>query len=288
MAFESILPDLLPSHYRREDVLRPSTSTYRIRQDDEVISTASNQLSASGSSFCRKGYHHLQLAYSSELECSLFSERGYDDVFLLEVQGHSSPFDATGHYPILAGLNSEDESEELYAAVVFDDDADVDDRGAATLAKKRLAYAEDGAREVCYVDDEGNLRATDRFFIMVLRYDPGESAYRHRNIPRSATLQTGPTYWLKDGRTAVDDASDNCSTYGGESEDVDTDKKNGDELESDDLDYEARENGVSAVLSSCMTLEEIQEKYEEVLRHYSLLALQMREVEGTLEELPEF
>ncbi|KLO13893.1 hypothetical protein SCHPADRAFT_940000 [Schizopora paradoxa] len=281
LVLESLLSNLLPSDCR-EDVLQPSSLIYRIRQDDEIISTLPNQPSTSESTFCAKRYHHLQLAHSSDLECSLFSERGYDDVFFLEVYGHSSPFDATGHYPILAGFNSEDESEELYTAIVFYDDAD---DGDAVLSKKCLVHVGDGARVVSYVDGKGNQRKTDRFFVMVLRYDPSDREYRHRDIPSSAVFQTGPAYWLEARRTVVDGAKDNSNICEDESEDVDV-EENRDEVRCDDEVFEEEERP-SAESSSYQTLEEVQEIYEEAVRRYNQLALQMREVEGRMEELSE-
>jgi len=99
-----------------------------------------------------------------------------------------SPFDATCHYPILAGYDRDEHSGEsaLYVAAVKDEFG------------YHFTSVQDGARMVRYTDENGDMRGADVFFVLALRHDPGyDLSPPYPRIPRGAIDPTGPLYWLK-------------------------------------------------------------------------------------------
>ncbi len=83
-------------------------------------------------------------------------------VLWLSVLGQTSPFDSTGHYPILAGSNEHDTP--LYIAAVRE--------GFAHY----FTYVEEGASNVRYIDEIGDTHEVDKFFVLALRHDPSDLA----------------------------------------------------------------------------------------------------------------
>jgi len=108
---------------------------------------------------------------------------GVDMVLWLRIDESWPPFDATGHYPILAGANQH--GEELYVAA-----AKVDSTYYFTCV-------EGGAESVTYTDEVGDQHGTDNFFVLALRYDPSDVTPPYPHTPAGAMDPTGPLHWLK-------------------------------------------------------------------------------------------
>jgi len=106
----------------------------------------------------------------------------------LEVRGDVAPLDVTGHYPILAGYTSGDSPKELYVAMVYRQPFSV-----------YYTYVEDGAPAVEYVDEGGEQRTANAFYVMVLRHDLLDVEVPHAGISKASTaiLETGPVYWTR-------------------------------------------------------------------------------------------
>ncbi len=99
-----------------------------------------------------------------------------------------STFDATSHYPILAGYNHDQHGGEtaLYVAAVKDEFG------------YHFTCVEDGARTARYTDENGVACETDLFFVLALRHDPAyDSSPPYPRIPGGAMDPTGPLNWLK-------------------------------------------------------------------------------------------
>jgi len=94
-----------------------------------------------------------------------------------------SPFDATDHYPILAGFNQHNEP--IYVAV-----AEVEHNPYFTCV-------EDGASTVRYADEMGYEHETNEFFVLVLRHDPSDVTPPYPRTSAGAMDPTGPLHWLK-------------------------------------------------------------------------------------------
>ena len=84
-------------------------------------------------------------------------------IIWIEVFGDVEPLDITGHYPILAGYTTGENSKELYLAMVYE---------RWNPLGTYYTYVEDGARTVEYVDDGGMKRATSSFFLAVCKFRP--------------------------------------------------------------------------------------------------------------------
>ncbi len=108
---------------------------------------------------------------------------GVDVVLWLRIDGYKSPFDATGHYPILAGYGQHGEA--LYIAA-----AEVDGIYYFTCV-------EDGARAAKYTDEMGDKHITDKFLILALRHDPSDVSPPYPRTSTGAMDPTGPLHWLK-------------------------------------------------------------------------------------------
>jgi len=103
-------------------------------------------------------------------------------VLWLPVDGYQSPFNVTGHYPILAGYK---ENQPLYvAAVKFDNDY-------------YFTVVKDGASTVRYINGDGKKRETHKFVVLALRYDPSDLMPPYPHASASAMDPTGPLHWLK-------------------------------------------------------------------------------------------
>lgn len=109
----------------------------------------------------------------------------------LEVNGSEHPFNATGHFPVLAGYSTS--GKELYVA---------------RLCFNSYTYVSDGARSVW---NYACRAAEYRFQVLVLRHNPCDVG--PQMVPKGAKFQTGPVYWihdedehskpLKEGRKAI-------------------------------------------------------------------------------------
>jgi len=94
----------------------------------------------------------------------------------LQVNGNEHPFDAAGHFPVLAGYNIL--GKELFVARNHFSD---------------YTHIPDGARSVW---NHACRAALHRFEVLVLRHDPCDVG--PQMIPRGAKFQTGPVYWIHD------------------------------------------------------------------------------------------
>jgi len=108
---------------------------------------------------------------------------GVDMVLWLRIDKSDPPFDATGHYPILAGTNQR--GGELYVAA-----AKVD-------GIYYLTCVEDGAKFVTYTDEIGDEHVTKIFYVLALRHDPSDATPPYPRTPAGAMDPTGPLHWLK-------------------------------------------------------------------------------------------
>ncbi len=113
-------------------------------------------------------------------------------VLWLRINGDEHPFDATGHFPVLAGYNAS--GREMYIARIWVDNHDV---------PSVFTYVVDGARNVSFLGRDGRRRTARRFDVLVLRHDPLDVGVLE--IPEGAKLQTGPVYWIREDE---DDDSD--------------------------------------------------------------------------------
>ncbi len=107
-----------------------------------------------------------------------------DAVLWLSVNGDDAPFDATGHYPILAGYDSSENP--LYVAAV---------------RLEFLCYfapVAEGASTLTYQDELGDEHVSHDFFVLALRHDPSDLAGTPPNprILGGAMDQSGPLFWL--------------------------------------------------------------------------------------------
>ncbi len=81
---------------------------------------------------------------------------------MASVDGVEHPFDATCHFPVLAGYDTS--GREIFVARAF-----FNDIGWPGFS---YSYVCDGARSVSIIDKDGKRRTTSRFDVMVLRHDP--------------------------------------------------------------------------------------------------------------------
>lgn len=115
------------------------------------------------------------------------------------VDGSMKPFDATGHYPVLAGHTQtsmgNNDSVPLYVAQA------VLERGREGDILRSNYYAtlvKDGASGVTFVDRAGKTNETNIFGVLVLRYDPSdrESIALALDDERTKKMDpTGPLLW---------------------------------------------------------------------------------------------
>ncbi len=104
-------------------------------------------------------------------------------VVCLSVVGQDLLFDATGHYPILAGYD--DAGEPLYIAVVRVD------------LLWHFTTVRDGASIVFYSDEVGQTHMVENFFVLALRHDPCDSPAPYPRARKGAMDPTGPVSWLR-------------------------------------------------------------------------------------------
>lgn len=97
----------------------------------------------------------------------------------LEVLGDKSSLDVTGHFPILAGFDIS--GNEIYVARI-------------DSVRGRYTYVSHGANNVSFIDHQGKLKITTRFYVMALKHDPCD--LDAQVIPKGAKFQTGPFYWI--------------------------------------------------------------------------------------------
>ncbi len=99
------------------------------------------------------------------------------------VVGQKSPFNATGHYPILGGYDPTGQL--LYVA-------------AARLEHVwHFTTVRDGASTAVYTDEVGETYTTNRFFVLALRHDPCDFAPPYPRARKGAMDPTGPVFWLR-------------------------------------------------------------------------------------------
>lgn len=113
-------------------------------------------------------------------------------LFWLVVDGDERPFGVTGHFPILAGLDTS--GEEIYVARIE--------------SCSGYTYVSDGARNVSFTNRRGKEKVSSRFEVMILKHDPCDVGVQ--NIPEGAKFQTGPVYWIRreDGGECSDSESE--------------------------------------------------------------------------------
>lgn len=104
-------------------------------------------------------------------------------VLWISVDGSQSPFDSTGHYPILAGNN------ELGRALFI----------CAVRVEQCYHFTclEDGASSVRYTDEIGDTHITEKFLVLALRYDPSDRTPPYPQRHSRAMDPTGPLHWLR-------------------------------------------------------------------------------------------
>jgi len=104
-------------------------------------------------------------------------------VVCLSVVGQDLPFEATGHYPILAGYD--DTGEPLYVAVVRVD------------LLWHFTTVRDGTSIVFYSDEVGQTHMAEKFIVLALRHDPCDSPVPYPRARKGAMDPTGPVFWLR-------------------------------------------------------------------------------------------
>jgi len=121
------------------------------------------------------------------------------DVMMIEAQsvacvgvdGKRNPFDATGHYPLLAGYDTCGRARYLAMAVNM---SLIDSSGIETYYFSCVA---EGESTMTFFDEDGEMHVTQEFSILVLCHDPSDL---HQPFPlghERAMDQTGPLFWLK-------------------------------------------------------------------------------------------
>jgi len=117
-----------------------------------------------------------------QLDVDTMSLRG-DAVLWLSVNGDDAPFDATGHYPILAGYDSS--GNPLFVAAV---------------RIEFLCYfapVAEGASTLTYQDELGDEHVSHGFFVLALRHNPSDISPPYPRARAGAMDPTGPLYWLR-------------------------------------------------------------------------------------------
>jgi len=92
-------------------------------------------------------------------------------------------FKGTGHYPILAGYDSD--GEPLYVAAVR-----LDHLWHFTTVK-------DSASTAVYTDEVGETHTANDFFVLALRHDPSDLPPPYPRVRKRAMDPTGPVFWLR-------------------------------------------------------------------------------------------
>jgi len=112
----------------------------------------------------------------------MYDSGGVKLALWLRVDGVEHPFDATGHFPVLAGYDTS--GREIFVARAFFGDTN----------QPKFCYVCDGACSVSIVGKDGRGRTTSRFDVMVLRHDPCDVGVE---VPEGAKFQTGPVFWMR-------------------------------------------------------------------------------------------
>ncbi len=92
-------------------------------------------------------------------------------------------FQGTGHYPILAGYDSD--GEPLYVAAVRLDHL------------WHFTTVEDSASTAVYTDEVGETHTANNFFVLALRHDPSDFPPPYPRTRKGAMDPTGPVSWLR-------------------------------------------------------------------------------------------
>jgi len=115
-------------------------------------------------------------------------------VHYILIDGRKEAFDATGHYPILAGAGSTGKERYVAFHVVL-------------YKSTYVSSVSDGDRKITFVDNKGIMVDTHDFFIPVLRYNPSD-LINFEQTPEDAIDRTGPLYWRRedilDGPSTID------------------------------------------------------------------------------------
>ncbi|KLO06232.1 hypothetical protein SCHPADRAFT_696213 [Schizopora paradoxa] len=99
----------------------------------------------------------------------------------------SEPFEVTGHFPLLAGYDDKT-GKALYVALVHWPGEEVD--------RWYLTCVEDGAILARYIDEVGEEKPTEEFFVLALRHDPSDIVPPYPQTHKGAMDPTGPLHWL--------------------------------------------------------------------------------------------
>ncbi len=91
-------------------------------------------------------------------------------------------FDVTGHYPVLAGLDST--GEPLYIAI-----NDIPSQHLQTFT-----CIKNGASHATFIDENGETETVNEFYVLVLRHNPVN--FNPTSVPEGAMDPTGPVFWL--------------------------------------------------------------------------------------------
>lgn len=105
----------------------------------------------------------------------------------LRVYGQNICFHRAGHYPILAGYRFVFYRRRvpLYVAVVRSGDI------------WYFTCVEEGACQVTYTDEVGDVQTTHDFFVLALRHNPSDTTPPYPCTRRGAMDPTGPIFWLR-------------------------------------------------------------------------------------------
>lgn len=98
--------------------------------------------------------------------------------------GLAKPFNATHHYPILAGRDPD--GKEHYVTWVKGDDREW-----------CFTSVTDGARFAAYSNRLGETRVTSRFYVLALQRDPSDMQPPYPRAIRGSMDETGPLSWVR-------------------------------------------------------------------------------------------
>lgn len=109
----------------------------------------------------------------------------YSIVFLRSSGGWR--MNVTGHFPILAGYDDETQKA-LYVSLIHFPEREEDPWYFTCVVE--------GASNVTYIDEIGEVKRTDRFFVLALRHDPSDVVPPYPKAHKGAMDPTGPLHWL--------------------------------------------------------------------------------------------
>ncbi len=111
----------------------------------------------------------------------------------ITIDGDKRPFHTKGHYPILAGYTTSASgvAEPLYVVQAM-----LKSR-SGSVSKYHCTVVPDGASNVTFADDAGEMYETKIFGVLVLRYNPSDEvlASSSEATEGAAIDSTGPLFW---------------------------------------------------------------------------------------------